>query len=263
MTLEKEVKDKSAKTRYFQRLSLRTKKALVIHKYQGRLWDKEDSWKNVSEHCLVEAARSEVFADLLGLPEDIKSDLRLAATGHDFNKRNDMEKANLGMNELSKSGSQAETDMRNVGFSERVIIWIRGLEDNRLLAVEGIASKPAPSSDEIAYMVMHYLDDYTINSNWTTSVELVSDGRRINDLDRRIDKLEANPKYTDLNEEGRTIFNGETAFQAQRRVGHLIETKLAELINKKQGTTIDPLNLPEFVDERLKQRILNMQWKDL
>lgn len=249
-----------AKTRYFQEISLKTLASLRLHKYPGRLWNKENPWKNVSEHCLVEAARSEVFSDLLGLPHDVKTDLRLAAAGHDFNKRNEIESStNQGLDTFNEAGKQAEDWMKNIGVNKRVIIWIGGLADNKLLYAESLARKKDPSPDDLAYIVMHYLDDYTINSDWVTPVNVLEDGRRINDLDRRIDRLEANPKYAQLNEDGRTIFNGETAYQAQRRVGHLLETTLARLISQKQGTKIDPLDLPEFVDENIRQRIHSRQ----
>lgn len=249
--------DPKVKTRYFQKLGIKVRKSFGLHKHQGRLWDRENPWRNVSEHCLVETARSEVFADLLELPEDVKKDLRLATAGHDFNKRNEVEKASgKGINNFIESGNQSEGWMRKTGFNERVIVWIRGLEDKRLLEAERLARKEDLSSDDIAYIVMHYLDDYTINADWVTPVNVLEDGRRINDLDRRIDRLEANPKYAQINEDGRTIFNGETAFQAQRRVGHLLEATLARLINEKQGRNLDPLDLPEFIDENIRQRIL-------
>lgn len=248
--------DRKTKTHYFQELSLKTRKSLALHKNQGGLWDKENPWRNVSQHCLVEAARSEVFTDLLGLPDDIKSDLRLASSGHDFNKRNEIEGVSQNMASVSESGNQAETWMRETGINGRVIVWIRGLEDSRLLEAEKIALKESLSSDDIAYIVMHYLDDYTINSQWVTPANVDDNSRRVNDLDRRIDRLETNPKYAQLNEGGRTIFNGETTFKAQRRVGHLLEQTLTRLINQRQGTDIDPLDLPEYVDENIRQRIL-------
>ena len=74
------------KTEFFSKIALRNKDAVRAQKNGGLLdWDNESdrSWRNVSEHCLVEAARAEVFADKLGFSEDFKKDLVTAALAHD------------------------------------------------------------------------------------------------------------------------------------------------------------------------------------
>jgi hypothetical protein len=74
-------------------------------------------------------------------------------------------------------------------------------------------------------------------------------------LDRRIDKNESNPRYRQINEDGKLFFNGETAYQAQRRIGHMVEKRIAKLIELKSGEKIDPLKLPEIIDMEIKNKI--------
>jgi len=81
------------KTKYFSNLALQTRQALRLHKEAG-LWERKEGkrdWGNVSEHCLVAVARSEIFADKLNLPENLKKDLMIAAALHDFFKKGEKE----------------------------------------------------------------------------------------------------------------------------------------------------------------------------
>ena len=55
----------------------------------GKLWEKEE-WRNVAEHCLVEAVASEVLSDALQLPAKEKEELVKSAICHDWNKRMDV-----------------------------------------------------------------------------------------------------------------------------------------------------------------------------
>ncbi|MBI4778927.1 hypothetical protein HY797_00550 [Candidatus Falkowbacteria bacterium] len=74
------------KTKYFYRLAIKTREMLKFHKVVG-LWQRkggERDWGNVSEHCLVEVARADIFAEKLKLAGEVKRDLVMAAALHDF-----------------------------------------------------------------------------------------------------------------------------------------------------------------------------------
>ncbi|MDP2598524.1 MAG: hypothetical protein Q8P49_01700, partial [Candidatus Liptonbacteria bacterium] len=58
------------------------------------------NWENVTGHCLLEAARACVFADLLGFDADLKKDLAIAALLHDGYKRREI----IAIQEEVKSG---------------------------------------------------------------------------------------------------------------------------------------------------------------
>jgi hypothetical protein len=54
------------------------------------------------------------------------------------------------------------------------------------------------------------------------------------------------------------VFRGETAYQAQRRVGHLVEQRLASLVKEKSGNDIRPERLPEMIDQMIRREIENI-----
>jgi len=145
--------------------------------------------------------------------------------------------------------------MREAGFDNRVIRLAGSVGTNSLKETEEILKKEFLSQDDIAFLILHYVDDYTINSDWVKQSELSSDNTLINDLDRRMYKNEVNQRYIKLNEEGREHFNGETSFEAQRRIGHLVEERLASLINKNSNQSINSKDLPQFIDTEIKNKI--------
>src|SRR3990167_8183654 len=123
---------------YFVKEGLRLRQAMKVHKKAG-LWEKErdsegrlkrteqgrlSDWANVSEHCLVEAARVDVLSDLLMLSPDIKKDLVTAAALHDFFKKREREIAKAGGGTLSsyeEASRQSENILTEVGFSKQIV----------------------------------------------------------------------------------------------------------------------------------------------
>ena len=87
---------------------------------------------------------------------------------------------------------------------------------------------------------MHYIDDITRGTTLVT-------------LDQRMDYLDsvAETRYP-YNEEGKAVWGGLTFFQAQRKIGHLIEDYLAE----RAGVST-PKELPDIIRERLYKKIFN------
>lgn len=247
------------KRQYFVKLGLQMREALKLHKKAG-LWEKKEGkreWGNVSEHCLVEAARVDVFADKLNLSEDLKHDLKIAAALHDFFKKGEKEivtSEGLTWDSFDKATAESTRLMREAGFSERIVRLANSMGHDSLFETESIVKKESLSPEEIAYLILHYVDDYTIGSDWVEPLENVGD-KQINNLDRRIDKNEANPRYARLNEEGRTKFAGETTFEAQRRIDYLVEERLASLIVEKTGQNISPKELPQFIEREIQSKI--------
>ena len=249
------------KTKYFSRLAVEMREALKLHKRAGLLERNKDGkrdWGNVSEHCLVEVARVDVFGNMLNLPDDLKKDLRTAAALHDFFKKGEKEivTANgFSWNAFEAASAESMRQMREAGFSERVVRLAHSMGHDSLTETEHILKNESLSQDDIAYLVQHYVDDYTLGSEWATQAEITADKKHVNAFDRRIDSTEPNPRYARLNEEGKARFGGETTFDAQRRIGHAVEERLARLINESGGQSIHPKDLPQFVDEEVRKRI--------
>lgn len=93
------------KTVFFSHLALRYKKYMALHKEFGLLLrnqNKEKDWGNVTEHCLVEAARAEKISELLKFSEEITVNLIAAAIIHDTGKK-------IEIDYLNEHGSSLET----------------------------------------------------------------------------------------------------------------------------------------------------------
>ena len=259
-TVSQEFSDQ--KQSYFTRLGREQKQAFKLHKASG-LWDREDGkkeWGNVSKHCLVEIARVDILANTLGLSEEITNDLKTAAALHDFYKKGEVQNLdNGGLNWASfeKSVAEAESAMSEAGFSERVICIASAIGHGHPKSIIGAEQllNQALSKEDIAFLIMHYVDSYTVGSDWSNSPETLEDGQKINDIGRRYLKIAQYSRINDLNEAGREYFHGETLVATQRRVAHLVEDKLAELVSKKNNRPIDPLDLPNFIDQELQARI--------
>jgi len=251
---------------YFGNLSRQTFNELKLHSQVG-LWERVDGkrdWGNVSEHCLVEVARINVLGRALGLPEDVQKDLTKAAALHDFFKKGEKEivvARGLSWEAMEEAEAESEKRLQEAGFSERVVRLAGAVGHNSLQETQRILAQDTFSADDTAFLVMHYVDDYTVNSDWVQPTEVQPDGRGINNLDRRMDKNEANSRYAILNEAGRQHFNGETSFQAQRRIGHMVEGRLADLLTQQTGQSVEPLRLPEFVDDGIKAAIATTEVK--
>jgi response regulator RpfG family c-di-GMP phosphodiesterase len=258
-----EIDFEQQKTKYFSNLALGVKDTLDLHKGMGELWGEEgtrDDWRNVTEHCLVEVARVKELGSLLGLGEEAMKNLVVAAAAHDFNKKHEilgLKSAGLSWDNYEKISAESTAKLESAGLDSRLIHIINSVGHPSLIETEELLNKiesVAPTDDEICFLLLHYIDDYTINSEWAVPSEVV-EGVKINDLDRRMLKNEANQNYRVINEDGKKHFNGKTTYEMQRDLGNLVEVKIADLIYKRSGRKIDPKDLPFYVDQIIKERI--------
>lgn len=242
---------------YFVRLGLQMRPALELHQRAG-LWERtpehKRDWGNVSEHCLAEAARAEVFGDLFRLPAALKEDLKIAGALHDYFKRREKEITREGGG-TEEAFAKAETEslrrMTEAGFSERVIYLASGtgtVESIKVVTPQLLA-KSQLTDDEIAYLALHYIDDYAIGSDWVTPATTLPDGTVVNAFDRRMDDLDV--RYPELKAEGFNDF--------QRDIGHQVEERLAQILSERTGLQVSPKQLPETIEQGLKERIRNFQ----
>lgn len=247
------------KTLYFSKLALQTRKAMALHKERG-LWLRSEGqrdWGNVTEHCLVETARVKELSAMLDLPNDVQHDLELAAAAHDYFKKDEKDivtAAGLSWESFDQADERSEQLMRQAGFSDRVVNLAHAVGHSAIHQAEILLQKSELTVDETAWLVLHYVDDYTSGDEW---VRPESDDTAVgrNALDDRIDKNEANDRYRVLNQDGRKRFGGRTTFEAQRSSGHAIERWLAEKIKGWSGSAVESLRLPELIDQRIRQKI--------
>jgi len=248
------------KTNYFSQLAIGVKSALRLHQEQG-LWQPTETskrdWGNVSEHCLVEVARVKTLAKDLALDEEHSRKLVIAAALHDFFKKGEkafMKQDGSIWDNTDAAGNKADQIMTEAGFDQETVELAGAVGHTSLLKTEAILQKDHMSAEDISFLIMHYVDDYTIESEWA---EPASEGE--NDFERRITQNESGPRtdrYAQLNQEGVGRFQeGETTFQAQRRIGRVVQDKLAELLSQNLGETVDALDLPTKIDAEIKAEI--------
>jgi len=257
---------------YFLSLAESREKELALHENPGRLWEKDEkgkNWSNVTEHCLIEAARVRALADLLGLESNVREELVSAAAVHDFYKkeeirltREDIAAGGSGRNGVFIAEGAGEKILRAAGFSDTVISLSGHLtaDPKDVYYIKEILDLPNLSSENIAQLVMHYIDNYTCGSAWAEPAEHRGT-IGTNDIDRRNNTNALNPTYEKMNREGLALnnghpfFNGMTRFEAATALNHLIEKRFADIIRKRGGEISDPLDLPELVDTRVKENI--------
>lgn len=246
-----------ARQKYFTKLGLRVRPALLLHRIY-RLWGQKgtrDDWRNVTTHCLVEAARAKIFADLLGFSKEVSTNLITAAALHDYNKRSEVE-VGKGVTEITwesteETSVQGDIQMRECGIPDDIIVLVNAVAHTSFQKTAELLEKGMLSEEEVAYLVMHYIDDYTIESTWAEDSEIVN-GKLINALDKRIAKNKENAKYRKINEKGFELF-GVSTYDYQLTLGKKVEAVLAGLIRAETLQPIVPQNLPCFIDNLIKE----------
>src|SRR3990167_3356322 len=112
---------------YFAAIGVIVYPAIELHKAHGH-YDSEEfkgkfikhGWGNVTEHCLVEAARAGVFADLLKFSRGsggLKRDAMVAAGVHDFRKKQEITSIRKGEVE----GTPEEKQNKVTGLSAEIL----------------------------------------------------------------------------------------------------------------------------------------------
>ena len=257
---------KNNKRNFFINLGLRARENLKMHKEAG-LWQRNEGkrdWGNVSEHCLVEAARAEIFAEKLGLSQSKKRDLVSGAILHDFDKRRQIELFNeegITWSNYQKSEEDAQKLLERAGFNKQIIRLVGSIGLISLEDIEKVLSKEKLSQEDITVLVLHYIDDYTSGSDWAKPSEINQEGKKINDVNKRMGKV--GERYKELGKEGVKFFGfkDNSIFDAEIRIGHVIEKRLAEMINQKNNSNIEPEDLPEFIDNEIRNKIESSRYE--
>lgn len=219
-----------AKTRYFTKKTLAHLPEMRKAKEAG-LFPKKEGWRNVVEHMVVEAEAADVLAEAFNVPEKKRKALNTAATLHDVYKRRERELASqkgaTGFDEAAASQSEF---LRQQGYSDETIALTESVGHTSLIKFQDLSKIP------LIFKIIHYVDDITLNNDLVI-------------LDDRIDALEANPRYAELNQQGVAIF-GKPYFTVQREISKVIEREFAAAIDLS-----DPTQLPLWIKNRILERI--------
>lgn len=274
MSSPENISEAAKKPLYWSRVGLRAREGFRMHRVSGQL-DKdpvtrERPWGNVTEHCLVQVARVETLGEWIGLPEDIIAGMRTSAGLHDAFKKQEItamkEAEKTGDSPLAASNAQAVEDERvlqKAGFSQFVIrlAGAPGGKTAQLLEAQRILDKPELSSEDWAYLIVHYVDDCSVGSDCVRPSQTNATGEQTNIIDFRTEGNKAKSGYNKISQEiaeelQDTVFDNLHPFDAMALVSHQIEQRLARAIFEKTGETVDPLLIPELVDRKIQQAML-------
>lgn len=257
---------------YWARMALSVREGLMMHKVSGQIprarKTQERPWENITEHCLVQVARGETLGRWIGLPEDLITEIKNADVLHDFHKAPEIlamrEATAVGRSPLAAVKLEQETDerlLRSFGFSSRVIrlAGSTGGHAAQLIETQRILDQETLSDDDWAYLIVHYVDDCSIGSDWVLPSKVDASGRRVNIIDYRAE--ENKTIYHQISQEIRQELashpklGGMDTHDAMSIVSHEIEKRLAERIFEKTEERIDPLLIPEVVDQKIRNTI--------
>jgi phage terminase small subunit len=257
---------------YFLALAAAHARELALHEHPGKLWEKDEEgkdWANVTEHCLLEAARGEALAELLGLSPEMRANLAAAGAVHDFNKkeemrftREDIAAGGTGRGKVIEMEAASEAILKKAGIPPLVVSLAEHVsgDPKHTFFMRELLDKQELSEEDIAHLAMHYIDNYTKGSAWAEPAA-EEGGMEINDIDRRNRMNAKNPAYAAMDKESKILndahpfFKGMTRFEGAAAINHAIEKRFAELITARGGPPIRPIDLPEAVDLRIKEKI--------
>ena len=276
MTLEKRPPSPTEiKTAYWARMALSVRQGLAMHLVSEQMTKtpgtQERPWRNVTEHCLVEVARAEVLGEWLRLPKDLIMDIKLGAVLHDFSKRQEItvtRKANQNndspLDAVKVVQTKSDEMLITAGFNNRVrrLASASGGYAPQLVEAQRILDQSTLSNDDLAYLIVHYVDDCSIGADWVKSSQVDNHGKRINIIDYRTQGDKSKSDYRLIDQEiavelaNHPKLGGMNPHNAMAIVSRQIEERIAEHIIQRTGEDIDPLRIPELVDEKIRTAIV-------
>lgn len=220
-----------AKIRYFTKQTFAHLPEMRRAKEAG-LFPKKEGWLNVVEHIVVEAEAVDVLAEALGVSEEDRKNLVTAAMLHDVYKRKETELARKGTaaDFVEQSEALQSKWLRNLGYSDEIVELSESVGHPSLMRFQNL--------DQILLIkkIIHYVDDITLNNDLVL-------------LDDRINYLETNTRYAEVNQQGMAIF-GKPYFTVQREISKKIEQEFAQKLGLE-----DPTQLPFWTRDRILKRI--------
>lgn len=215
---------------YFSNFALRHFREMRILTKGGVLGRGNEGWRNVAEHCLVEAVGADILAEALGVsPERVVS----AALLHDWYKRREVEamKQIGGGRGYEKTTREDDRLLREYGISDEVI-RIAHANIPESADAEYLARRP------IEEKIMHFLD-------------LVTSGTEFIDVDTRTRVAEQKKHMVEFSESFRSRYEGRTLHEVQREVTALEQREFEQEIGLEYGTLLD------FLKSKLDERIVS------
>lgn len=225
-------KENLAKTKYFSDFALKHFSEMKILK-KGEILGKENKdWRNISEHCLVEAVGADILAEYLGANRE---EVVTSALIHDWFKRKEIEKMKKegGLKGHRDSLIEDINFLKEYGVDEKII---------------KISHANIPESADLEYLknrsleekIMHYID-------------MITSGSEFMDFNKRINIAQEKKHNVDFSESYRKEYGGKALNELQREISAKEQEEFGKILN------IQPDALIDFIKEKLEERIDNFQ----
>jgi hypothetical protein len=224
-----EPQDEKRKTKFFNDFALGHMPEMRLLFRGGKL-DKLTGWRNVAEHCLVEAVAADTLAESLALMPEERNKLVTVAACHDWAKKLDKRAGDFAPEEAAKANeflAQAKPEAElmaatNFGFLDQAVVDKRSTFLQRL---------------------QFYIDEIT-------------SGSLIVDADARVDEAELRDT-PEIKKQLAASRLGSNYRLQERRFCHEIEKEIFQRL-KETGATIDsPAAIPGYIREKIDERVRN------
>ncbi len=245
-----------AKTKYFTQFAANHAFAFRPHVRAGRTLAQSgtektspDIWRNVSEHCLVEAVLADILAEELKFPDHERRTVVQAAILHDWNKPHEVQAIEAAM----AAGTSVLAALEQVKATGNAILRDQFHIPEEVIALTDATIPPdAAGPKSLAATLLWYVDHIV------TGTTIVPVNERLDNLERgwtgtKFDEgyAAANRAFSDAYAErygGRSLNS-----DVNRALGPIISRDLADRI----GLIGDPADLPRYLERKIEERIVN------
>lgn len=216
------------RTKYFSSFAQHHLQEMRILQLGGVFGKENKEWRNVAEHCIVEAVAADVLAEALG---GDRQKIVQAVLLHDWFKRHEVE-------EIRRRGAvegYAKTSAEDVHLLSEIGIVpevIRLAHANILDSLD----HDYLSQRTLEEQIVHFIDAVTRNT------ELVSIPERFDALEQRQQNIEFSNSF--MNQ-----YHGQSLYTVQRDFAQAEQDAFEQQLNIEKGKLLD------FVKESIKKRI--------
>lgn len=216
------------KTKYFSTFALKNLSEMRILKEGGVLGKENQDWRNISEHCLVEAVAADVLAEALAANRD---KVIQAALLHDWFKRKEIEymKAEGGAEGSKIAHVEDENKLRELGIDEEMI---------------SLAHSNVPESADPEYIATRSVEQKIVHL-----VDMIASGSNIISYEDRMIPVRQKPYNIEFSDSFKETYKGRSLFDIQEELTHAEIDEFEKTIGLEQGTLI------EFIKSKIQQRI--------
>lgn len=271
---ERQATYKEKKTQFWAQMALSVREGIRMHQVTGQMTKDPEThkrpWGNISQHCLVQVARVETLGRWIGLSDSLISEMKMGAALHDFHKKHDITATRQAIQDggsplaaVRAEQEKGEDLLRDAGFTSRVrrLASSAGGDSPQLIEAQRILDLGNLSDEDLAYLVVHYVDDCSIGADWVLPSQVGPNEERINIIDFRAAGNKAKPEYAIISQQitaelsGHPVFGSMSSYDAWSLVFHQIEQRLVQRIIARIGEDIDPTTIPELVDQKIREAI--------